>query len=80
MLPGAVRGPGARGEGQTRGINMGPGWGAWVGRLGGAPGWGGVSSSSCVEMRGAAQLKRGQGGPRALGPARTPLRGTTCQG
>lgn len=69
MLRGAV-GPGGPGGGQTWSVDMGPGW---------APGWGGVSSSSRVETRGAAPLKRSQGGPRALGPAGPPLRETTFQ-
>lgn len=65
VLQGAMRGPGPRGR-PDPGHQHGP----WVGR----PGWGGLSSSSHVQMRWAAQLKCGQGGPSALGPAGPPLR------
>lgn len=64
------RGAWGPGGGQTWSVDMGPGW---------APGWGGVSSSSRVETRQAALLKRSRGGPRALGPAGPPLRETTFQ-
>ena len=68
LLQGAMPGPGPRGS-PDPGRQHGP----WVGR----PGRGGVSSSSRMQMRWAAQLKCGQGGPSALGPAGPPLGETT---
>ena len=80
MLPGAVRGPGARGGRPDPGRQHGP----WVGRLGGAPGWGAwVGRGQLLVLcgdEGGSPAETRPGRTQGTGPSQNPTQGNYLSG